>query len=255
MHRTTACLAAALVGMSTICIPATTAAQPVDQLIEILVDREARALAKIVAKRALRRGRRAFALGPFIGGGPAFATEGGDVDLHLTGGLALTRYDIDIFVSPDRIADLVKERALELLSERLGNRAPPSRGDLERVVARVIEDVKRELLLGLVPRRFERPGFKLALEVDHLLDAGAWELRGLAGIGISRVFVTTGLVGQADDGLALVIPLELSVPMLLSDSLRAPAVEWFGRIDFAVTDRDARADRVVLGARLSLDVL
>lgn len=235
--------------------PSTAAAQPVDQLIRILVDREARALAAIIAKRALRRGRRAFALGPYIGAGPAFATSGGDVDVHITGGLALTRYDIDIFVSPDRVADLIKARALELLMSRIGDRAPPSRDDLERLVARVIEDVKRELLLGLVPRRFERPGFKLALEIDHLFDAGAYEVRGIAGIGVSRVFLSTGLVIQADDGVGLVLPLELSVPMLLSSGLRSPAVEWFGRLDVAVTGRDERADRIVIGARLSLDVI
>jgi hypothetical protein len=251
MHIHTTLAAVAI----TAAAPATASAQSVDRALEALLDREVRSLAVTIAKRALRRGRRAFALGPYIAAGPTFTTQGFDPDVHVGGGLALTRYDISIFISPDRVAEMIKSRATELLIQRYATLSTLSRADLERLIAEVIEEVKAELMLQLVPRRFEPPGFKVALEVDHLIDAGAWQIRGLAGLGVSRVFLSSGLVVETGGGTRAVLPVELSVPMLLSDGLRSPAVEWFGRIDIAITDRTEADDRFVIGARVSLDVI
>lgn len=229
-------------------------AQSLDDAVAALLDRRARDLAGTVAKRALRRGRRAFALGPLIGAGPVLSTEG-DLDAQISGGLALVRYDISIFISADQIAEMIKSRVQRLLLERFAGGRAPTEADVERLIGEVIDDIKAELQMQLSPRRFERPRFKLSLEVDRQIDAAAWELRGTLGFGLSRVFLATGLVGRFDDGAALVVPIEIGVPMLLSDGLRSPAIEWLARIDVAVTDRDARSDQLMLGARLMLDII
>ena len=247
-------LAAALALAAVIAAPPAAEAQRLDEATEMLLDKRVRSLAATIARRALRRGRRAFALGPLAGAGGAITTDG-DVDLQVSGGLALMRYDIEIFITRDRVIEMLESRAKEILLERLASGEKPSPDDLERLIHQVVDDVKAELLKELEPSRFERPKLKLAVEAGHLFDADAWEIRGTFGIGISRVFVATGLVGQFADGAALVIPIELSVPMLLSGSLRSPALDWFARYDVTVNDRDTRPDRVVVGARFILDII
>ena len=229
-------------------------AEDLDRRLSALLDRRAADLALTIGKRSLRRGRRAFALGPLVGAAPAMSTDG-DFDVQLSAGLGLVRYDISIFISSDQIIEMIKSRARRLLLERVVAGSTPTEADVERVLAEVIEEVKSELLGELRPRRFERPRFKLSLEADHLARADAWGARATLGVGVSRVFVATGLVGRADDGFAVIVPLELSLPMLLSDGLRSPAVEWLIRLDVPVTDRAGRSDQVMLGARLVLDVI
>jgi hypothetical protein len=247
-------LAAAMTLATLVAAPPAAEAQRLDDAAEMLLDKRARSLAATIARRALTRGRRAFALGPLAGAAGAITTDG-DPDFQVSGGLALMRYGIEIFITRDRVVEMLKSRAQEILLERLASGEAPSPEDLERLIGQVVEDVKAELLMELEPSRFERPKLKLAVEAGHLFDADGWEVRGTLGIGVSRVFVATGLVGQFADGAALVIPIELSVPMLLSGSLRSPAVDWFARYDVTVNDRDTRPDRVVVGARFILDII
>ena len=253
MHITYLSLAGLLLSLAAT-TPANAQSIDTDVVLKSLLDKNARSLAGTIAKRALKRGRRAFALGPEIGIAPAI-TGDGDGDLHIAAGLALVRYDIEILISRDRVMELIKSRAKRILLERVVGRSKPTEADLERLVREVIEDVKAELLLELRPRRFERPKMKLTVEGARLREADAWQLRGAFGIGVSRVFVSSGLVLQVNGGADLVVPLELSVPMLLTRGLRSPSVEFFGRVDFAVTDRDNQTDVYLLGARLMLDVI
>lgn len=212
-----------------------------------------------LGKRSLRRARRGLTLGPFAGAAPAYGLDGGDFDLQLSFGVGLYRYKIPIVPTPARIKEIVVSRARAAYAERI--KAMVTRGetltdaDHERVAREVWEEIKAEFLLELRPRKLEKPGLAVLLEATHLLDAEAWDVRGMVGLGVGPVFVKVGLSAQWRDGAALILPVELSVPVLLTDSLRSPVVDLFARAEWAATGRAEHPDVALLGARFLLDIL
>ena len=80
-------------------------------------------------------------------------------------------------------------------------------------------------------------------------------IRLMFGLGVGPVFLSAGPSARWAEGAALVIPVEISKPMLLSDSLRSPVVELFLRGELAATERDGREDVILLGARFMLDII
>ena len=67
--------------------------------------------------------------------------------------------------------------------------------------------------------------------------------------------MTVGASLLIDVDLALVIPLELSVPVLVTDGLNSPVVQLFARGEMPVTGGDDEVRRLVIGARFALDAL
>jgi hypothetical protein len=105
------------------------------------------------------------------------------------------------------------------------------------------------------PRHLEKPRFAVLGEVAYLPDVEAWDVRALMAIGVSGVFVGAGVSLHHEDEVALVIPVELSVPVLLTDSLRSPVAQIYLRADVAVTGGDDQHDRAFVGVRFGFDIL
>lgn len=217
-------------------------------------------LVKTIAKRALTRARRAFALGPYVGIAPGLAlADEISGEFSLSFGLGLYKYDIPITPSVSQLKDAIKERFLALVKEKIKALASkgqkPTKADIERFVRESWQEVKDELTLAYRPNRFEKPGFSIALEGLYLFAAGEWDVRAQVGLGVSVVQLSAGLSLHVGDGVNLVIPVEISKPMMLSRSVRAPTVHFFVRGDVAVTGRDEVPDRFFLGARFALDLI
>lgn len=212
---------------------------------------------KTVAKRLLDRARRAIAVGPSVGIAPVMNLDSNTTDLQLSFGVQLLRFDNPL--PPKRIVSMLKAKALSEYTRRLGaaiaGGEQPGPAVRKRIVNEVREAIKDELLLKLRPRRIEKPSFAVRAEVDHLLDAGAWNLRVMVGLGVGPAFLSIGPGIEINDGAALVIPTEVSVPVQLSKKVRSPVLDVFLRGELVATDRDAREDRVLLGARLVFDLI
>lgn len=216
-------------------------------------------LAAEIGKRALRRGRRAITLGPYVGVAPGIGADAGDLDVAISGGLALLKYDIPLLPTRERLEEIVKSRFRAELVERLKDAArggEVSGLDRDRIAREVWAEIKAELLLELAPKRWEKPSLLARLEVSRLPSAEAWDVRLMLGYGVGPVFLSAGPSLRYADGAAFVVPVELSKPMMLSRGLRAPVLDFFLRAELAVSGRDAgRQDVVLLGARLGLDVI
>jgi hypothetical protein len=212
-----------------------------------------------VAKRSLKRTRRSVTLGPIVGVAPGVTVDDGELDAQLSFGVGLLRYDIPLFPTPSRMKDILLGRARVVFEERvkaaLVGGGPLTDDDKKRIARETWEEIKAEFLLEMRPRRLEKPSFELMVEVLHAFDAEAWDVRATAGFGVGPVYLAAGTSLQYDEGAALVIPLEISKPVLLSKGLRAPVINAFVRYELAATDREARTDRVFVGARFMLDVL
>jgi hypothetical protein len=229
-----------------------------DEIDDVAADRMS--FLREIGKRSLSRTRRSITLGPSIGVAPQVALDSNEADLQLSFGVDLLRYDIPPLPSPKRMADAIKARAKDEVARRLkaaatGGGDEPTAAERKRIAEQVWAEIKAELLLENRPRKLEKPSFALRLEVDHLVDAGSWNLRAMVGLGISKVFLSVGPGVEIDDGAALVVPIEASLPVLLTDGLRSPVVEPFLRAEVVATDRADRDDRLLLGARFLLDVL
>jgi hypothetical protein len=88
-----------------------------------------------------------------------------------------------------------------------------------------------------------------------LFDGDAWDLRLMSGLGVGPVFVSARPSARYAGGAALVLPVEISKPMLLSDSLRSPVVEFYVRAELAASERAEREDVILAGARIMLDLI
>jgi hypothetical protein len=228
--------------------------------IERVVNRETVHLAAEAARRGLVRFRRATTLGGTVHVAPALTLDGDrDLDLQVGGGLALLRYGIPTIPTYEEVRSIVLASVTSAVVAQID--AAAARGEVlsedeqRRLVEETWQRFKDRLLLGLEPRHLEKPQFMLVGEASYLTSADAWDIRAMVGIGISRVFVAAGAALQLDGSAGLVIPVELSVPVLLTDGLRSPVAQIFVRGDFAVVGGDDPHTRGLVGVRLALDVL
>jgi hypothetical protein len=241
-------------------VPRSAGADPLDDQIARVVDPETMHFVAQVARRSLERFRRSATLGPTLSVAPAMTLDDDhDTDFQIAGGLALLRYDVPPFPTPDQIRSILFDGMKDAVVAQI--RAAEERGQVlsseeqQRIVMETWQAIKDELLLKLRPRRFEKPQFEVMGEVAYLTSSEAWDVRALIGIGFSRVFIAAGASMQYDNDAVLVIPVELSVPVLLTDGLRSPVAQVFVRADFAITGGDDEVDRAFAGVRFALDVL
>jgi hypothetical protein len=230
-----------------------------DEVADSDIQQSRAALVAQIAKRSLARARRSLTLGPSISVAPLLTLDSNATDVQVSLGLDLLRYRIPPLPSPERMGELVKSRVRSEVARRLAARAVggarPTSADRERIAREVWRDIKSELLLETQPRKLEKPGFALRLELDHMIDAGSWNVRLMAGIGVGPVFLSLGPGMEVDDGVALVFPIEISRPVLISRGLRSPVIEPFVRAEVVATDRSDREDRILVGARFLLDLI
>jgi hypothetical protein len=230
-----------------------------EEQIAKVVDRETMHLAAEAARRGLVRFRRSVTLGGTLHVAPALTLDDGDADVQIGGGLALLRYGIPTIPTYEEARSIVLASVTSAVVAQID--AAAARGEVlsedeqRRLVEETWQRFKDRLLLGLEPRRLEKPQFMLVGEASYLTSAHAWDIRALVGIGILRVFVAAGAALQLDGSAGLVIPVELSVPVLLTDGLRSPVAQIFLRGDFAVVGGDDPHHRALVGVRFGLDVL
>ncbi len=214
------------------------------------------AFVETVGKNALTRARRSLTLGPMVGIAAGAGAIDGELDGQLTFGLSLMRYEIPLLPSGEGLRKRLMTRFRKEVARRIAARGGNvSDEDKRRIAREVWNDVKAELVAEMTPSRFERPGFGVRLEAARLFDSGVWDIRPMFGLGVGPVQVWAGPSLRIDDGAGFVVPLEVSKPMLATDGLRSPVVEGFARVELAVTRRDDFADVIMVGLRLTLDVI
>jgi hypothetical protein len=237
------------------------AASAIDEQVARLVDRETRHFIAEVARRGLDRFRRSVTLGPTLHAAPSMtADDDRTVDVQVGAGLALLRYDIPALPTYEQIRSILISGLTSAVVAQV--RAAAERGQVlsedeqRRLVEESWQRLKDELLAGLRPRRLEKPSMALVGELAYI-DEADWDLRVLAGIGVSKLFVSAGVSfhHEGEGQFALLVPLELSLPVLLSDGLRSPVVQVFVRGDLVVASGDDTPLRLFAGARFALDVL
>ena len=228
-------------------------------VLDDLAGAETADLVKTFAKRALKRFRRSTTLGPMVGYTAGATLDGGDFESQISFGLGLLRYDIPVLPDPSRIKEILKERAIALVKERVKAAAlrgeEPTEAMLEQWARDSWEAVKAELLHELRPRRFEKPKYNIRIEGNYGTESEAWAVRFLLGIGIGPVYLNVGQGLQVEDGAAGLFTVELSKPMLLTDGLNSPVLEFVVRLDVPENDRGDRPDVLLAGLRFYLDII
>jgi hypothetical protein len=236
------------------------AVSTIDEEVARLVNRETRHFIAEVARRGLDRFRRSVTLGPTLHASPSMtADDDRSVDIQVGAGLALLRYDIPALPTYEQIQSILISGLTSAVVAQV--RAAAERGQVlsEAEQRRLVEEswqrLEDELLAGLRPRRLEKPRMALVGEVAYTDDADARDVRLLAGIGVSKLFVSAGVSFHHEGEAALLVPIELSLPVLLSDGLRSPVVQVFVRGDLVVAGGEDTPARLFAGARFALDVL
>jgi hypothetical protein len=242
-------------------------ADSIDVEIGRILDSDTMRLAYESARRGLQRFRRSATLGPTTTTSPAYALDTGEADLQLGIGLALLRYRIPTVPTEEELRALLLSTVKATVEAEFNARAERdehlSEDDMKKVVADAWQQIKDRLLLELRPRRLEKPKLMLVGEIGYLLSDNAWDFRVMGGYGVGPVFLAAGAALHWDGGTNLtsknsanlLIPLEVSVPVLLNHGLRAPVLQCFLRYDWPVTGTSNDQHRVFAGARLALDIL
>lgn len=210
--------------------------------------------------RVLDRTRRSLTLGPFVGVAPAIGTENdGELAFDVEAGLALLRYDIPVIPTASRLKEIalgaVRERLRERVAAAIDRGDEPSDEEIEAWARELHRRLLDELLLKHRPRTFEKPSFQARLTVDRLFGEDAWNLRAGVGVGLGPVYLSAGggaSVNRPVQGLGY---LEVSVPILVTEGLRSPALEPFVRFDAFTGEDDGRSDQLLIGGRFVLDIL
>jgi hypothetical protein len=239
-------------------------AQPIEAQIEAqilrVVDSESLRLIAEATRRGFRRFRRSVTLGPTASVGPSVPLDGdASTRTYVSGGLGLLVYDIPVLPTPDDLRSMALAMVKDAVEVQV--RAAAARGEVmseqevRRLAAEAWQRLKDRLLLGMTPRHLETPKLVATGEVGHLVGIRAWDVRAMLGLGVGPVFVSVGASLLFDRDFALVIPAEVSVPVLLTDGLNSPVVQVFVRGEMPVTGGEDELRRVVIGARVALDVL
>lgn len=240
--------------------PTPAQADPLDQQIMRAIDSDAVHFAAEATRRGFRRFRRSVTLGPTLSIGPSVDIDGGDsVRTYLAGGLALLHYDIPAIPTSEELRSMAIKTVASAVRAQVD--AAADRGEVisedeqRRLASEAWQRLRDRLLLDMTPRHLEEPKFSVTGEVGHLFDSNAWDVRAQFGLGVGPVFLAVGASLFYERKLMLVIPAEVSVPVLVTDGLNSPVVQLFARGEFPVTGGDDGVRRLVIGARFALDVL
>ena len=224
---------------------------------------------KAYAEGALRRARRAIAVGPTVGLWSAAYIDPRDVDGALSIGIGLETFDVPILPEVDSIQDAIVERAKAEAKERAEQMFHGQKPDpivLEQLAAQAYADVRKEVLAvdKTRPKTFEEPSFTLALEADRLFAADRWLGRARVGFGVWKLTLgASASFGRAcrGDGCidtvhAFVGP-EVVLHVQTSKAPRSNVVDLFTRFDVQATGRSdgMTYDQAVLGARFLVDAI
>jgi hypothetical protein len=205
-----------------------------------------------VAKGAFRRARRAVSIGPTVGAFGGLFPDAEQADLAISFGLGVELFKIPIIPSPEKLKELVIQRAKEKLEAR-----QISTGDAQQIVREAWDEAIKELfgLEGLPYKTMERPKLSLALEANRFIDGEAWAVRFRAGIGIWKVTLAASFAAAFTDDTGVYTGLELCTHFLVAKHPRSSVLDVFVRADFEVRNRDVtNADFYGIGARYLLDV-
>jgi hypothetical protein len=249
-----------LLALSASLAPGAARADTLDQHVARVIDSDTMRLAAEAARRGWVRFRRSVTLGPTLSAGPSLNLEGEvAARAYVGGGVALLVYDIPVIPTSDELRAMALRTVIDTVKAQVD--AAQARGELiseedrKRLALEAWQRLKDRLLLGMTPRRLEKPSFAAIAEFGHRIDTNNWDVRGMVGLGLGPVLASVGASLLIDLDLALVIPLELSVPVLVSDGLRSPVVQVFARGELPVTGGEDEVRRLVVGARFALDVL
>jgi len=236
--------------------PQATSPQSAEEIELPSFEQQALELATTLAKRGLRRFRRSWTFGPTFGLLGGYSNDS-DTALGFSAGLSIYKFDIPLIPSPSDLKSLLVDRARQELTARL--KARVLRG--EPVEPLVVEELAREVwrdvvdlfLLGHRPKTFEKPGLAGRVLVERFDDTWAGTLLISYGIGPVYLGLGTGIAWESQ-----IVPrgqLELSLPLVLSSSLRTPVAELHLGINTPFTDRDVFPTYLTGGLRLSLDII
>ena len=217
------------------------------------VSPEAAAVGEL-ALGSVQRVRRAFAVGPHVGGFGGVAVDGGDGLHGVTFGVALYAFKITTVLDlkelvVTEVRRRVRQRVADLVAA--GGVAPT---DLSELVREVAAEVKAEVT-GRPPRRtLERPRFGAVLEGAILTSpGGGFQTRLVVSKGVSRASVGVALGLQRAGGETHFLPgLEASLRLTPIGQARTPVAELYLRGDVAIADDLPIA--IVGGARATLDL-
>jgi len=216
-------------------------------------------VARQIAQGTALRARRAFALGPLVGGAGTYLFDPGEFEGQLSFGLGLYWFDVPLV--PD-IQKLVEARAQALLKERvkqaMAGGGAPTQEDLAEWGREVYEEARDELLGKRGAKLVEKPRFALTFEGARVFRSEGWQVRASAGLGIKSFTagLTTAVQFGTGDTIALVGP-EVAIKFLPGKGPRSPVIDVFVRYEFAFLE-DANApslNQLSLGARLLVDVI
>lgn len=218
---------------------------------------------------ALRRARRAIAIGPSVGvWGTAFL-EPGDVDAALSFGIGLEKFDVPVLPELDTMQELITERikgqAKDRVKQALAGRAVDP-VQLDQIAAQAYADARKEVLAveHTQPHTMEKPSFTLAIEANRLIGADRWLGRLRLGVGVWKLTIGASAAfgrvcrGPAGcDDIKVFAGPEVIAHVLTSKNPRSNVVDGFVRFDIQTYGRgdNTTYDQVVVGARFLLDLI
>lgn len=228
-------------------------------IVAIVGEGHALAQKRDIAKKAVKRARRAIAIGPMVGGGLALGSEDG-ADGVISFGLGIFLFNdsvFDIGSIQNSVQDIVKQRVAERLAERGIRREDMNERELKQLEQDALSDLKQEMKrrLDAKPESVPRPRVTFGLEGAHLPGADAWQIRAGLGIGISKIYLGPTLNLHLGDANGFAFGLESGFHYLLGSGTRPLTLQLFARYDYFVNNRDALGHQGALGLRIMLDLL
>lgn len=204
---------------------------------------------------SVQRVRRAFVIGPHVGGFGGIAVDGGDALHGVTFGLALYAFKITTVLDlRELVVETVRQRVRERVADIVaaGGTAPTDLSELAREVA---AEVKAEIAGRPPPRRtLERPRFGAVLEgAIRTSPGGGFQTRLVISKGVGRASIGVALAVQRASGDTDVVPgLEASLRLTPLGQAWTPVAELYLRGDVAIADRLPIA--LIGGVRATLDL-
>jgi hypothetical protein len=247
--------------LATLAAPRAARADQLDDQINAILSSDTMAFVAEAARRGLVRFQRSVTIGPTISGAASLTLDDNTSDdTQISGGLALLTYDIPSLPTMEQLRAVLlsglRSAVEEQIRTAIARGEPLSEEQQRNLVLATWQRLKDELMRELHPSHFEKPRFLLLAEVGHVRSADIWDVRVMAGHGLGPVYLAVGLsLAFAGDDTYLAFPVELSVPILLTDGLRSPVANLFARVDLPLAAADDQPKRGLIGVRLALDVL
>ena len=208
-----------------------------------------------IARAQVNRTRRAFAIGPHIGGFAGTTLDPAETLTGISFGLALYTFDMPtILEAQEMVKRQIETRVKAAVKEALANGQP---FDEQQLIRDVIEGIKRELLGGEVSKKtLEKPKLGLVVEAMRVVSPGdgGWGARTTLskGIGSISLGLGVGYLRAGGENILLVGP-EVSLRLTPTGELRTPVIDLFVRGEYATSD--GFGFTTLVGGRVQLDLL